>query len=85
VIEQIAAPRYVVKAVFCKQDCLGPLFGQTCLVGLKERTTVKRPKWLWDSRVTKSDKQRKARRQTDQRMKQQDAQKKQRDEAEKKK
>jgi hypothetical protein len=46
---------------------------------------VKRPKWLWDSRVTKSDKQRKARRQTDQRMKQQDAQKKQRDEAEKKK
>jgi hypothetical protein len=46
---------------------------------------VKRPKWLWESRATKSDNQKKARRQTDQRIKQQDAQKKRRDEAEKKK
>jgi hypothetical protein len=44
---------------------------------------VKRPKWLWESRVTKSANLKKARRQTDQRMKQQDAQKKRRDEAEK--
>jgi hypothetical protein len=46
---------------------------------------MKRPKWLGDSRATKSDKLKKARRQTDQRMKQQDAQKKQRDDSEKKK
>ena len=36
-----------------------------------EATAVKRPKWLWDSRATKSDNLKKARRQTDQRMKQQ--------------
>ena len=35
---------------------------------------MKRPKWLGDSRATKADKQKKARQQTDQRMKQQDAQ-----------
>jgi hypothetical protein len=29
---------------------------------------VKRPKWLWESRATKSDNQKMARRQTDQRM-----------------
>ena len=46
---------------------------------------MKRPKWLWELRATKSDNQKKARRQTDQRIKQQDAQKKRRDEAEKKK
>ena len=46
---------------------------------------MKRPKWLGNSRATKSDKLKKARRQTDQRMKQQDAQKKQRDNSEKKK
>jgi hypothetical protein len=46
---------------------------------------VKKPKWLrWDSSDTKSDDLKKARRQTDQRMKQQDAQKEQREEAEKK-
>ena len=35
---------------------------------------MKRPKWLGDSRTTKADKQKKARQQTDQRMKHQDAQ-----------
>ena len=35
---------------------------------------MKRPKWLGDSRATKTDKQKKARQQTDQRMKHQDAQ-----------
>jgi hypothetical protein len=35
---------------------------------------MKRPKWLGDSRATKADKQKKARQQTDQRMKHQDAQ-----------
>jgi hypothetical protein len=45
---------------------------------------VKRPKWLWESRSTKSANLKKARRQTDQRMKQQDTKKKQPDEAEKK-
>jgi hypothetical protein len=35
---------------------------------------VKRPKWLGESRATKADKQKKARQQTDQRMKHQDAQ-----------
>jgi hypothetical protein len=35
---------------------------------------MKRPKWLGDSRATKVDKQKKARPQTDQRMKHQDAQ-----------
>jgi hypothetical protein len=39
----------------------------------KEQTIVKRPKWLGDSRATKADKQKKARQQTDQRMKQQDS------------
>ena len=33
---------------------------------------MKRPKWLGDSRATKADKQKKARQQTDQRMKHQD-------------
>ena len=51
----------------------------------KGENTVKRPKWLWQSRATKSDNQKKARRQTDQRIKQQDAQKKRQDDAEKKK
>ncbi len=35
---------------------------------------MKRPKWLGDSRATKADKRKKARQQTDQRMKHQDAQ-----------
>jgi hypothetical protein len=35
---------------------------------------MKRPKWLGDSRATKADKQKKARQQTDQRMKHQGAQ-----------
>ena len=35
---------------------------------------MKRPKWLGDSRATKADKQKKARQQTDQRMKHKDAQ-----------
>jgi hypothetical protein len=35
---------------------------------------MKRPKWLGDSRATKADEQKKARQQTDQRMKHQDAQ-----------
>jgi hypothetical protein len=35
---------------------------------------MKRPRWLGDSRATKADKQKKARQQTDQRMKHQDAQ-----------
>jgi hypothetical protein len=35
---------------------------------------MKRPKWLGDSRATKAAKQKKARQQTDQRMKHQDAQ-----------
>jgi len=39
---------------------------------------MKRPKWLGESRATKADKQKKARQQTDQRMKQQDAVKKNR-------
>jgi hypothetical protein len=46
---------------------------------------VKRPKWLWESRDTKSANLKKARRQTDQRMKQQDTQKKRQDESAKKK
>ena len=37
-------------------------------------TVVKRPKWLGDSLATKDDNQKKARQQTDQRMKHQDAQ-----------
>jgi len=53
--------------------------------GSRRGLEMKRPKWLGDSRATKSDKLKKARRQTDQRMKQQDAQKKQRDDSEKKK
>jgi hypothetical protein len=40
----------------------------------KEQTVVKRPKWLSDSLATKDDNQKKARQQTDQRMKHQDAQ-----------
>ena len=35
---------------------------------------MKKPKWLGESRATKADKQKKARQQTDQRMKHQDAQ-----------
>ena len=35
---------------------------------------MKRPKWLGDSRATKADKQKKARQQTDQRIKHQDPQ-----------
>jgi hypothetical protein len=35
---------------------------------------MKRPKWLGESRATKDEKQKKARQQTDQRMKHQDAQ-----------
>jgi hypothetical protein len=35
---------------------------------------MKRPKWLGDSRATKADKQKKARQQTDQRMKHRDDQ-----------
>ena len=35
---------------------------------------MKRPKWLGESRATKADKQKKARQQTDQRMKHHDAQ-----------
>ena len=35
---------------------------------------MKRPRWLGDSRATKADKQKKARQQTDQRMKHQAAQ-----------
>ncbi len=35
---------------------------------------MKRPKWLRESRATKDEKQKKARQQTDQRMKHQDAQ-----------
>jgi hypothetical protein len=51
---------------------------------------VKKPKWLrWgsgeESSVTKSEKLKNVRRQTDQRMKQQSAKKEQRDEAEQKK
>jgi hypothetical protein len=52
---------------------------------VKRPTWLKRPKWLGDSRATKSDKLKKARQQTDQRMRHQDAQNKQRDESEKKK
>jgi hypothetical protein len=40
----------------------------------EEQTVVKRPKWPSDSLATKDDKQKKARQQTDQRLKRQDAQ-----------
>jgi hypothetical protein len=40
----------------------------------EEQASMKRPKWSGDSRATKADKQKKARQQTDQRMKHQDAQ-----------
>jgi hypothetical protein len=40
----------------------------------EEGLEMKRPKWLGDSRATKADRQKKARQQTDQRMKHQDAQ-----------
>jgi hypothetical protein len=53
--------------------------------GPKEDMIVKRPKWLWESSATKSDNLKKARKQTDQRMKHQDAQEKRQDEEEKKK
>jgi hypothetical protein len=52
---------------------------------VKRLKWLKRPEWLGDSRATKSDKLKKARQQTDQRMRHQDAQNKQRDESEKKK
>jgi hypothetical protein len=54
--------------------------GTSCEAGGGGGLEMKRPKWLGDSRATKADKQKKARQQTDQRMKQQDAVKKQRDE-----